>query len=260
MEDLEVTGMRVKREPRPKERGAPVVVGKALKLARRMRISILRDGFLFVFTVTGSPRVGRFAADEVGGGDNVDEQEHCEWGILLEEASWKILALIYFHFAAISDTPVNNLTLLYKDFLFLLPSLTNCVSGRYLVRRNLLLREEPFLEGSLIFSSPPQGYPSWEGPLFKLKRTWCIFAIIVLPTTYTSTTTVANEICSLCLLCTGVCTCIREKNQNNQQLRQNENISNFVQPRLMEIVLHPSKGASHCLGPVTKRILSREHQ
>ena len=142
----------------------------------------------------------------------------------------------------------------------MLPSLTNCVSGRYLVRRNLLLREEPFLEGSLIFSSPPQGYPSWEGPLFKLKRTWCIFAIIVLPTTYTSTTTVANEICSLCLLCTGVCTCIREKNQNNQQLRQNENISNFVQPRLMEIVLHPSKGASHCLGPVTKRILSREHQ
>ena len=51
-----------------------------------------------------------------------------------------------------------------------------------------------------------------------------------------------------------------KKNQNNQQLRQNENISNFVQPRLMEIVLHPSKGASHCLGPVTKRILSREHQ
>ena len=198
VEDLEVTGMRVKREPRPKERGAPVVVGKALKLARRMRISILRDGFLFVFTVTGSPRVGRFAADEVGGGDNVDEQEHCEWGILLEEASWKILALIYFHFAAISDTPVNNLTLLYKDFLFLLPSLTNCVPGRYLVRRNLLLREEPFLEGSLINSSPPQGYPSWEGPLFKLKRAWCIFAIIV--TTYTSTTTVANEICSLCLL------------------------------------------------------------
>ena len=160
MKDLEVTGMRVKREPRPKERGAPVVVGKALKLARRMRISILRDGFLFVFIATGSPRVGRFAADEVGGGDNVDEQEHCEWGILLEEASWKILALIYFHFAAISDTPVNNLTLLYKDFLFLLPSLTNCVSGRYLVRRNLLLREEPFLEGSLINSSPPQGYPS----------------------------------------------------------------------------------------------------
>ena len=89
MEDLEVTGMRVKREPRPKERGAPVAVGKALKLARRMRISILRDGFLFVLTVTGLPRVGRFAADEVGGGDNVDEQEHCEWGILLEEASWK---------------------------------------------------------------------------------------------------------------------------------------------------------------------------
>ena len=42
-----------------------------------------------MFTVTGSPGVGRFAADEVGGGDNVDEQEHCEWGILLEEASWK---------------------------------------------------------------------------------------------------------------------------------------------------------------------------
>ena len=41
-----------------------------------------------------------------------------------------------------------------------------------------------------------------------------------------------------------------KKNQNNQQLRQNENISNFVQPRLMEIVLHPSKGASHCLGPL----------
>ena len=81
--------MRVRREPCPKERGAPVVVGKTLKLARRMRISILRDGFLFVFTVTGSPGVGRFAADEVGGGDNVDEQEHCEWGILLEEASWK---------------------------------------------------------------------------------------------------------------------------------------------------------------------------
>ena len=117
----------------------------------------------------------------------------------------KILALIYFHFAAISDTPVNNLTLLYKDFLFLLPPLTNCVSGRYLVRRNLLLREEPFLEGSLIFSSPPQGYPSWEGPLFKLKRTWCIYAIIVLPTTYTSTATVANENCSLCLLCMRTC-------------------------------------------------------
>ena len=63
VEDLEVTGMRVKREPCPKERGAPVVVGEALKLARRMRISILRDGFLFVFTVTGSPGVGRFAAD-----------------------------------------------------------------------------------------------------------------------------------------------------------------------------------------------------
>ena len=45
MKDLEVTGMRVKREPCPKERGAPVAVGKALKLARRMRISILRDGF-----------------------------------------------------------------------------------------------------------------------------------------------------------------------------------------------------------------------
>ena len=95
VEDLEVTGMRVKREPCPKERGAPVVVGKALKLARRMRISILRDGFLFLFTVTDSPGVGRFAADEVGGDDNVDEQEHCEWGILLEEASWKNPCFIF---------------------------------------------------------------------------------------------------------------------------------------------------------------------
>ena len=121
MEDLEVTGMRVKREPCPKERGAPVVVGKALKLARRMRISILRYGFLFVFTVTGSPGVGRFAADEVGGDDNVDEQEHCEWGILLEEASWKNPCFNLFSFCSNLGHSREQLNLIIQGFSFFAP-------------------------------------------------------------------------------------------------------------------------------------------
>ena len=87
------------------------------------------------------------------------------------------------------------------------------------------------LEGSLILSSPPQSYPSWEGPLFKLKRAWCIFAIIV--TTYTSTTTVANEICSLCLLCTGV-------HMYMYQRKKIKIINSFVRTKIYQILFSPA--------------------
>ena len=156
--------------------------------------------------------MGRFAADEVGGGDNVDEQEHCEWGILLEEASWKNPCFNSFAFCSNlrhSCEQPNLITqrqglLKYTAFRisFFAPFPHQLCVREIFCKAKSSSQGGTILEGSLIFSSPPQSYPSWEGPLFKLKRAWCIFAIIV--TTYTSTTTVANEICSLCLLCTCV--------------------------------------------------------